>query len=82
MRTNFARWEHYANETLVHSNGLVSVNVPEGVVLKGLDYTKFKLFLLSILWRMGVSSLDAFVEVKRGSHHEEALRVALLNGDP
>lgn len=78
----FARWEHYANETFIHSNGLMPVNVPEGVVLKGLDYTRFKLFLLSILWRMSVSSLDVFAEVKLGNLHEETLRVALLNGDP
>ena len=51
-------------------------------MLKGLDYAKFKLFLLSMLWRMGVSSRNEFAEVDLGSHHEEALRIALLNDDP
>jgi hypothetical protein len=78
----FARWEHYAKETFVDGNGLTAVNVKEGVVLKGIDYSKFKLFLLSILWRMGVSSLDIFKDVRLGTYHEKVLRTALLNSDP
>ncbi|MGH7978160.1 MAG: hypothetical protein ACREE6_02195, partial [Limisphaerales bacterium] len=50
--------------------------------LQGLDYAKFKLFLMSLLWRLGVSSLDFFNEVNLGDHHEGILRTALLNDDP
>ncbi len=36
--------------------------------LRGIDYTKFKLFALSILWRASVSSLDMFNQVELGRH--------------
>ncbi|MBY0271320.1 MAG: hypothetical protein K2X06_15750 [Burkholderiales bacterium] len=49
--------------------------------LVGLDYTKLKLFQLSILWRAGVSKLPPFSQVNLGPH-EEKLRVMLQNGDP
>lgn len=46
------------------------------------DYKKFKLFLLSILWRAGISSRSAFVEVKLGSGVEVDLRNMILNDQP
>lgn len=79
---HFGRWEHYAKEKLIDSIGLTSVPVSRGVILKGIDYANFKLFLLSILWRMGVSTLDEFKEVELGTHHEGILRTALLSSDP
>jgi hypothetical protein len=42
------------------------------------DYKRCKNFLLSILWRMSVSSLDIFNEVSLGPKHEEVLRARLL----
>jgi hypothetical protein len=45
------------------------------------DYEKFKLFLLSVLWRMSVSRLEFFAKVRLG-RHEETLRLALLANDP
>lgn len=50
--------------------------------IKGLDYSKFKLFLLSLLWRASISSRDFFKNVKLDSKEEESLRQMLLNGDP
>lgn len=49
--------------------------------LGGIDYKKFKLFQLSILWRAGVSTDPFFERVQLGPH-EEHLRVMLLNQDP
>ncbi|MCB1209556.1 MAG: hypothetical protein KDK97_09530 [Verrucomicrobiales bacterium] len=45
-----------------------------------LDYTAFKLFCLSILWRASVSSLAIFGHVKLGPH-EEVIRQILLTGN-
>jgi hypothetical protein len=41
--------------------------------VEGLDYRKFKLFLLSILWRASISSKDFFSSVSLG-RYEEKLR--------
>lgn len=48
---------------------------------RGFNYTQFKLFLLSVLWRSSVSSLPEFWQVKLG-RHEESLRKMLLASDP
>jgi hypothetical protein len=48
---------------------------------KGLDYTRFKLFHLSILWRASVSSLDGFFHAFLGPH-EDTIRSMLLTADP
>jgi hypothetical protein len=45
------------------------------------DYSTFKLFHLSILFRSSVSSLTTFREVSLGKH-EERIRQMLLNEDP
>jgi hypothetical protein len=49
--------------------------------LNGLDYSKFKLFHLSILLRASVSSLSEFEQVTLGVH-EKSLREMLINELP
>jgi len=46
----------------------------------GLDYKRFKLFLLSILWRASVSKHVAFKNVSLGPH-EEKIRKMVINDD-
>ena len=75
------RWEKYAKEHFVDGQGLSCVESANAITLKGLDYKKFRLFELSLLWRMGVSSLSYFSAVDLGVH-EEKLRLALLCEDP
>lgn len=53
----------------------------EVVLLNGFDYPSLKLFLLSILWRAGVSSRGEFQQVVLG-RYEETLRRMLLERDP
>lgn len=49
--------------------------------IAGLNYTKFKLFLLSILWRASISSRPFFSKVNLGPY-EETLRENLLAENP
>jgi hypothetical protein len=46
-----------------------------------IDYTKFKLFLLSILWRASISKRKLFSAVNLGPY-EEIIRDMLYNQDP
>ncbi len=48
---------------------------------RGLDYTRFKLLILSILWRTSVAQDSFFSEVQLGPH-EERIRLMILNNDP
>lgn len=46
------------------------------------DYKKFKLFLISILWRAGISSRKMFAGVKLDSNIEADLKNMILNDNP
>ena len=77
----FSEWERYAS--LVLKGGVELSYRREGslIYIGGLDYAKFRLFQLSVLWRAGVSSLPFFDAVGLGKH-AEILRQLLLRGDP
>lgn len=77
----FSIWERYAS--LVLKGGIpLTVRQESNIVhISGLNYEKFKLFQLSILWRAGISSLQFFEKVRLGKHTEE-LRRLLLAGNP
>jgi hypothetical protein len=55
-----------------------TVRLNRFLVFRDHDYKRVKNFLLSVLWRMSVSSSDMFEEVSLGKKHEESLRVGLL----
>ena len=77
----FSVWERYAS--LVLKGGVPLTVRQEGniVHISGLDYERFKLFQLSVLWRAGISSLQFFEKIQLGKHAEE-LRRLLLAGNP
>jgi len=52
-----------------------------GFILEGLDYARFKLFHLSILWRAGVSDREEYRAVQLGPHTKRLARLLLTN-DP
>jgi hypothetical protein len=66
----FSRYEDYAAKTLFGPN--VARGVVQGPfkVLSGLDYRNLKLFLLSILWRFGETSLPMLTGARLGPHRE------------
>jgi hypothetical protein len=75
------RWETYAKSAFVDGRGIEVVYHSDAVAFQKLEYMTFKLFQLSLLWRMSVSSLDFFKAVCLGPH-EERIRLALLKEDP
>lgn len=48
---------------------------------KNISYKKFKIFLLSILWRASISSRPLFSDIKLGPH-EETIRKMIYEGNP
>lgn len=53
----------------------------EAYTVNGLDFARFKLFHLSVLWRASVSNLSFFKNVFLGKH-EEKIRAMLLSKNP
>ena len=77
----FSTFERYASLALSGKNALGYKHEDKRVIISGLEYQKFKLFQLSILWRAGISSLTAFRQVSLGPH-ESRLRQMLIASDP
>lgn len=74
-------YERYASLVL-NSGYLLEVKIERSVIhIRGFDYKKFKLFALSILWRAGVSTKDAFQNVVLG-RHENVLRSMIFEENP
>ncbi len=46
-----------------------------------INYTKYKLFLLSVLWRASISNRSFFSEISLGQKHEEEIRRMIFNKD-
>ena len=79
--TKLSRWESYAKRVIFGEETYLISREGEFVRLGGVSYREFKLYLLSLLWRMSISSLRYFSDVSLGPY-EEKLRVSLLNEDP
>lgn len=74
-------WKRYFKEAW-YDHQLGPHRAPDDlIVVRGLDYSKFRLFHLSVLWRAGVATRREFAQVTLGPH-EPRLRKMLLNADP
>jgi hypothetical protein len=74
-------FEGYARSALIEISQVDWKAKGNLLVLTGLDYAKFKLFQLSILWRAGISTRPEFRQVRLGPH-EATLRSMLLASYP
>jgi len=74
-------YEKYAREVLLGGVEIVVQNEGNLLKLSELDYVKFKLFQLSILWRASISSHPMFSRVRLGPH-EEIIRKMIQAGNP
>jgi hypothetical protein len=78
-------YEEYAKKVLFGGN-LNKVPIysrsQNEVLIRNIDYAKFKLFFLSILWRAGISRRPFFKEITIESEKEEELREMILSGNP
>jgi hypothetical protein len=78
----FSRCEHYFSNVWYGRKALRPQVAPQlGFVLEGLDYKRFKLFHLSILWRAGISEREEYRSVQLGPHIKTLARL-LLADDP
>jgi hypothetical protein len=78
--TRISVWERYANRVLNGQEGERTDVEDVGTTIVGLDYQKFKLFQMSVLWRASITTNPFFKYVNLGPR-EEPLRLKLLAGD-
>ncbi|MHB9099504.1 MAG: hypothetical protein ACYC5X_16950 [Syntrophales bacterium] len=75
------KWETYAAQVMFGGTKLGLEKLQGTIMVRDVDYTKFKLFQLSLIWRAGVSGLQQFSNVNLGPH-EEKLRCMIEKDDP
>ncbi len=86
-----SRYETYAHEVLFGTNqersemmtchSLVRPGGIKYTLRENVEYARFRLFLLSVLWRASISRRPLFKEVSLGPY-EERVRQMVLIGDP
>jgi hypothetical protein len=74
-------YENYARRVLDGGEMIQTAIDRNDLRLRDLDYTRLRMFYLSLLWRMSVSKHPYFKEVSLGPH-EEVLRRMLLEARP
>ena len=79
--TKLSKWETYARALLTGGTQLRYRR--EGTItwVDGIDYSRFKLFQMSILWRAAVAAGEFFSKVTLGPRHSTRLREMLLAED-
>jgi len=79
----FNKWETYFSRIWFHpTHRLRPLRLENDIIItQGIQYTIFKLFHLSVVWRSGISSLTEFKNVRLGTQ-EEKIRKRLLANDP
>ncbi|RYZ84547.1 MAG: hypothetical protein EOP04_17800 [Proteobacteria bacterium] len=79
-----SKWEKYAADWL-YNRALVPAVESEsesGTIYSGIDYEKFRLYCLSVLWRMAESSISFYEGVRLQASDAELIRKALMAEDP
>ena len=79
----FSKLEKYFSDAWMHNVGVPDNLSDAPTILRhSVDYSPFKLFHLSLLWRASVATRQDFVEVSLGRKHEERIRDMLLSHTP
>lgn len=75
-------YEHHARSVFYGGTEISVEELGNDFRVGQIDYRKFKLLLISLLWRLGITSLEYFRGVDLGPKHREKLRQMLLSGNP
>jgi hypothetical protein len=74
-------WEHYAADVLRRLPPIGAQHPGDVFHVHNVDYQKFKLFQMSVIWRCSIAQGVAFARVNLGPH-EDKVRRMLLADDP
>ena len=80
--TRLSPLERYARQQFYGPGSPLKFLRGNSFVWSGLDYAQMKLFTVSILWRMSLSSHEIYSKVHLGEKHENRMRRMLIAKDP
>jgi hypothetical protein len=75
------QYEDYAAKVIFGGTPIAAIDHADGILVRGIDYPRFKLFQLSLIWRAGMSNLPE-IPTRLFGRHPERLRQMLLQGNP
>lgn len=75
-------YETYASQVFKGGVEIVIQHTPDRIILRELDYQRFKLFMVSLIWRCAITTRNEFAATRIPQHHCEKMRKMLLNVDP
>ncbi len=79
----FDKWDDHAYKVLLENiNSIRVLTNPYRMVLENYDYTRLKLFFLSLLWRLDATEESIGRDVNLGDKHRQKLADAILSCDP
>lgn len=74
-------WETYFTQLRAARIRFVGYNNQSISIASGIDYTKFKLFQMSLIWRAGISQHPDFININLGPH-TNTLRQMIYDSNP
>lgn len=74
--------ENYVSKVLDGQIKVDRTEFEDRIILRSLDYRRFKLFEMSLIWRANIASSPEFSQVSLGPIHSEQLRLMILDGTP
>lgn len=78
LKLVWSSWE--GKKLLTEVDPLIGNNIFSVREIKGFDYRKMRLFILSLLWRAASTELKEFAEIQLPKESLEQMRVMVLNG--
>jgi hypothetical protein len=70
------KYEKYHKESIhLSRHGIKIVHDGKIAIIQNLTYEKVKLFLLSLLWRMGISNLPQFSNISLTTHEDDLRKI-------
>lgn len=75
-------YERYVSLVWGGGSGAIFEKRGWGTIISSLDYAKFKLFQMSVLWRAAISTIPFFKDIRIGNKHESRLREMLSAAEP
>lgn len=76
----FSKWEGYARDVF-YNLSLKVIEDDRAVVFSGMEYTPFKLFQMSLIWRASITTRPEIHPIDLGPHTEK-IRKLLLDESP
>ncbi len=80
-KQKIGKWETYAANWFYNFTPAISLITSDGTIYGHIKYPEFRLYCLSVLWRMSASSLQYYSDVKLPNDHENLIGEALRQAD-